>query len=307
MVEQLISSNATLVFIPFFLLFVVLEMLAVRVFRANGNVDVKDDGVSVFLGLMSAVMNGFAAFLTIGALYWAAQYQLFDVPMTFAMLALCFVLDDFRFYLHHRIAHRVRWVWAMHFVHHSSNRFSFAVALRQPWTKHFSGTMMLKLPLVMLGFDPLMVIFCGAVNAIYQFFLHTQTIGMLPRWYEFIFNTPSHHRVHHGRNPQYLDANYAGTLIIWDRLLGTFASEKEKVDFGLVSPLTSLNPVRILLTEYIATFKDISQRGLTIKQRLAYLLGPPGWSHDGSRLSSLDIKRQAGLMPEETSPPVAAE
>ena len=300
MVEQLISTNATLFFIPFFLAAVVVEMIAVRVFRASGDVDVKDDGVSVFLGLMSSVANGAAAVLTITALYWAAQYQLFDIPMTFAMLAFCFVLDDLRFYLHHRIAHRVRWVWAMHFVHHSSNRFSLAVALRQPWTKHFSGTMMLKVPLVMLGFDPLMVIFCGAVNAIYQFFLHTQTIGKLPAWFEYIFNTPSHHRVHHGRNPQYLDANYAGTLIIWDRMFGSFAAEEEKVDFGLVSPLTTLNPLRILFTEYLATFRDALQYGITVKQRIAYILAPPGWSHDGSRKSSHDIKREAGLLGDET-------
>ena len=300
MVEQLISTNATLFFIPFFLAAVVVEMVAVRLFRAGGDVDIKDDGVSVFLGLMSSVANGAAAVLTITALYWAAQYQFFDIPMTLAMLALCFVLDDLRFYMHHRIAHRVRWVWAMHFVHHSSNRFSLAVALRQPWTKHFSGTMMLKVPLVMLGFDPLMVIFCGAVNAIYQFFLHTQTIGKLPSWFEYIFNTPSHHRVHHGRNPQYLDANYAGTLIIWDRMFGSFAAEEEKVDFGLVSPLTTLNPLRILFTEYLATFRDALQSGITLKQRIAYILAPPGWSHDGSRKSSHDIKREAGLMGDKT-------
>ena len=170
---------------------------------------------------------------------------------------------------------------------------SLDVAARQPWTKHFTGTRMLKIPLVIIGFDPVMIIFCVFINGYYQFFCHTQTINKLPRWYEYLFNTPSHHRVHHARNPKYLDANYAGTLMIWDRTFGTFVAEdpNEPCDYGLVVPMTTLNPLTILFEEYTNIFKDIFKPNITFKDRFMYLFGPPGWSHDGSRKMSTDIKR----------------
>ncbi len=297
-IEELISVKVTVSFIPFFFLAIALELLAIRFLKRRGNLHAKDDGVSIFMGLFSVVANGAAAFLTVGLLYWAKTYQITALPLTVGTLVACFILDDLRFYLHHRIAHRCRWPWAMHVVHHSSQRFSFAVALRQGWTKHFTGTMLLKIPLVLIGFDPLMVIFCGAVNAIYQFFLHTETIDKMPSWFEAVFNTPSHHRVHHGKNPQYLDANYAGTLIIWDRLFGTFVPEDptEYPNFGLVKDFEHYNPFRIIAHEYWGILKDIVRPGLSPLQRLLYIFAPPGWSHDGSRLTSTDIKRQAGLV-----------
>jgi hypothetical protein len=144
------------------------------------------------------------------------------------------------------------------------------------------------------------------LNAAYQFFLHTETIDRLPRWFEYIFNTPSHHRVHHGRNPEYLDANFAGTLIIWDRMFGTFVEEDRAVpvDYGLVKNLETFNPFTILTHEYVGIAQDATQRGLSVWQRLCYIFAPPGWSHDGSRLTSADIKREAGLLPnnEVTAP-----
>jgi sterol desaturase/sphingolipid hydroxylase (fatty acid hydroxylase superfamily) len=258
----------------------------------------KDDGVSIFMGLFSVITNGAAAFLTVGMLYWAQNYQLTVLPLTVTTLVACFVLDDLRYYLHHRIAHRCRWPWAMHIIHHSSRRFSMAVALRQGWTKHFTGTTFLKLPLVLVGFDPLMVIFCGALNAVYQFFLHTETVDKMPRWFEAVFNTPSHHRVHHGNNPQYLDANYAGTLIIWDKLFGTFVAEDaaDRPNYGLVKDFEHYNPFRIFIHEYWGIAKDVVRPGLSPVQRLLYIIAPPGWSHDGSRLTSRDIKRAAGVL-----------
>ena len=304
-VNEIITVKATLMAIPVFFLAIAVEILAVRFLRQRGSLNAKDDGVSIFMGLFSVVINGTAAFLTLGMLLWAQQYQVVVLPMTFAVLVACFVLDDLRYYLHHRIAHRCRWPWAMHIIHHSSQRFSLAVALRQGWTKHFTGTTFLKVPLVLIGFDPLMVIFCGALNAIYQFFLHTETIDKMPRWFEATFNTPSHHRVHHGKNPQYLDRNYAGTLIIWDELFGTFAAEdaNDRPNYGLVKDLETYNPFRIFAHEYIGIVKDVATRGLSVKQRLLYILAPPGWSHDGSRLSSQDIKRAAGVLDAPASTP----
>lgn len=290
--EAIVQSNIALIVIPLYLGSIVFESLFNHFHHENGSGDWRDNLVSIGMGLVSAVTNGATAFITVVALFWAAQYQLFTIPLSIASLLACFVLDDLRFYWHHRVAHRVRWGWAMHVTHHSSTQFNFSVALRQGWTKHFTGTMMFKVPLVLIGFDPVVVLFCGVLNATYQFFLHTELVGKLPRWFEFIFNTPSHHRVHHGRNPQYLDANYAGTLIIWDRMFGTFVPEEEKVDFGLVKNLETLNPFVIIFHEYWAIAKDQMQRGLSLWQRLCYLFAPPGWSHDGSRMSSEQIKAE---------------
>ena len=245
--DKIINADVTLVAIPFFFLAILIEIIVVKFFNANGSIDAKDNSVSIFMGLMSVVVNGLAAFITLNVLFWFEQYQLFNIPLTITTIITCFILDDLRYYTHHRIVHRVRWGWAMHVTHHSSNRISLAIALRQGWTKHFTGTMYLKIPLILIGFDPILVIFCGALNAVYQFFIHTETIKKLPNWFEAIFNTPSHHRVHHGKNPEYLDKNYAGTLIIWDKLFNTFAAEDkdEFPDYGLVKDLETFNPLKI--------------------------------------------------------------
>ena len=137
---------------------------AARGAAALGGDQARDDAISIFMGVVSLLSNGAAAFLTLAMLVWAQQFQTHALPLTVSTLIACFILDDLRYYLHHRIAHRCRWPWAMHIIHHSSQRFSFAVALRQGWTKHFTGTTVLKIPLVLIGFDPLMVIFCGGFH-----------------------------------------------------------------------------------------------------------------------------------------------
>src|SRR5690606_23628431 len=134
--------------------------------------------------------------------------------------------------------HEIRWLWATHAVHHSPNRMNFLTAERLGWTQNLSGAVLTLTPLLVIGFRAEDVLGMFALNLLYQYWLHTEMIGKLG-WLEWIFNTPSHHRVHHGSNPQYLDANYGGILIIFDRLFGTFVEEKEKVVFGLVTPLRS--------------------------------------------------------------------
>ena len=284
-----------------FLAMIAVEQIAIRLFHRRGKTPLKDSGVSIAMGFLSEPANAATAFITLGALAAVEPFQIATIPVTWATFLLCFVLDDLRFYVHHRIAHRVRWVWAMHVVHHSSQNYNLPIALRQSWTKHFTGTMMLKIPLVLVGFDPIMVTFCGVLNATYQFFLHTETIDRMPRWYEAIFNTPSHHRVHHGTNPRYLDANYAGTLIIWDRLFGTFEAERadDPPIYGLVKQLDTLNPVTVLTHEYVGIARDASQRDLRWWQRLAYVFAPPGWSHDGSRETTQAIRAAAGFAPDD--------
>ena len=292
--ENIISAKVTLFALPIFFTAILIEITAKKLLNARGTLNSTDDSVSIFMGLMSVVTNGAAAFITLGMLLWAEQYKIFELPLTLTVILACFILDDLRYYLHHRIAHRCRWPWAMHIIHHSSRRYSLAVALRQGWTKHFTGTTVLKIPLVLVGFNPILVIFCGALNAVYQFFLHTETVHKLPKWFEAVFNTPSHHRVHHGKNPEYLDSNYAGTLIIWDKIFGTFVPENENAypDYGLVKDFETFNPFKIFIHEYWGILKDVFGSNRTVKDRLLYILAPPGWSHDNSRKTSKDIKRE---------------
>lgn len=299
--ENIISAKVTLFALPIFFIAIFIEILAKKILNARGTLHSKDDSVSIFMGLMSVVTNGAAAFITLGMLLWAEQFKIFDLPLTITVIIACFILDDLRYYLHHRIAHRCRWPWAMHIIHHSSQRYSLAVALRQGWTKHFTGTTVLKIPLVLVGFDPILVIFCGALNAVYQFFLHTETIHKLPKWFEAVFNTPSHHRVHHGKNPEYLDSNYAGTFIIWDKIFGTFVPENENSypDYGLVKDFETFNPFKIFIHEYWGILKDIFGNNRSIKDRILYIVAPPGWSHDNSRKTSNDIKREYYKMMQE--------
>lgn len=299
--ENIISAKVTLFALPIFFIAIFIEILAKKILNARGTLHSKDDSVSIFMGLMSVVTNGAAAFITLGMLLWAEQFKIFDLPLTITVIIACFILDDLRYYLHHRIAHRCRWPWAMHIIHHSSQRYSLAVALRQGWTKHFTGTTVLKIPLVLVGFDPILVIFCGALNAVYQFFLHTETVHKLPKWFEAVFNTPSHHRVHHGKNPEYLDSNYAGTFIIWDKIFGTFVPENENSypDYGLVKDFETFNPFKIFIHEYWGILKDVFGNNRSIKDRILYIVAPPGWSHDNSRKTSNDIKREYYKMLQE--------
>ena len=276
--ENIISAKVTLFALPIFFIAILIEITAKKLLNARGTLNSTDDSVSIFMGLMSVVTNGAAAFITLGMLLWAEQFKIFDLPLTLTVILACFILDDLRYYLHHRIAHRCRWPWAMHIIHHSSRRYSLAVALRQGWTKHFTGTTVLKIPLVLVGFNPILVIFCGALNAVYQFFLHTETVHKLPKWFEAVFNTPSHHRVHHGKNPEYLDSNYAGTLIIWDKIFGTFVPESDNAypDYGLVKDFETFNPFKIFIHEYWGILKDVFGSNRSVKDRLLYIVAPPG-------------------------------
>jgi sterol desaturase/sphingolipid hydroxylase (fatty acid hydroxylase superfamily) len=222
---------------------------------------------------------------------------------------LVFVLEDCRYYWWHRISHRSRWFWASHVVHHSSQHYNLSVNLRQSWTSQFSGLTLLNVPLAWLGFNPAAVGLAFSINLLYQFWIHTEAVDRMPGWFEALLNTPSHHRVHHASNPRYLDANYAGVFMIWDRVFGTFVAEdrQEPARYGLVKNLTTFNPVRIATHEYVAIGKDLVAPGLTLTQRLAYLFAPPGWSHDGSRrgteaLRAAEAERR-GRLQDAAGPP----
>jgi sterol desaturase/sphingolipid hydroxylase (fatty acid hydroxylase superfamily) len=170
--------------------------------------------------------------------YWAP----FKIPDTWWSALLFFVLFDFIYYWAHRLGHEVNFMWAGHVPHHSSEAFNLTVALRQPWFQVLT-TWFLFVPLALMGFSTQMLIVVSALDILYQFWIHTPYIRKMPRWFEFIFNTPSHHRVHHGKQEKYLDKNHGGVLIIWDRIFGTFQEEEETPEYGITQPLHSFNPL----------------------------------------------------------------
>ncbi len=284
--------NVTQLAIPFFVLAVLFELFLVRTRRAKGEFETRDSLTSLLMGAGNVASGLILGVFSFAALMWVWQFRFFDFGISFWAGLAVFLLDDLRYYWYHRFAHRIRWVWAEHINHHSSQHYNLTTALRQSWTGLFTGMFVLQVPLVLLGFHPKLILFVFGFNLVWQFWIHTETIGRMWAPIELIFNTPSHHRVHHAVNPRYLDANYAGTLIIWDRMFGTFVPELDEdlPRYGIVKNIGTFNPLKVAFHEWIAMFSDALSPGLTVRQRLGYLFMPPGWSHDGSRKTSDSLK-----------------
>lgn len=298
-----------LIAIPAFVALIIAEMIYARA-TGRAEFEPKDTAASLAMGLGNTVSGVLLGFIALGWFTFVEQFALFDTGWALWVFVLCFVLDDFLYYWSHRFAHTVRWWWADHVVHHSSQHYNLSTALRQPWLSPltfkfiFFGTW-----LVLLGFPIAMVAFCSALNLVYQFWIHTEAVKRLPAPLEYVLNTPSHHRVHHATNPIYLDRNYAGVFIIWDKMFGTFQAEldEEKCRYGIVKNLGTHNPLIICLHEWVGIVKDVAS-ARSLREVIGYWLGPPGWSPDGSRESSKIIKqrwaeKQARLKAEAEAPP----
>jgi sterol desaturase/sphingolipid hydroxylase (fatty acid hydroxylase superfamily) len=281
--------------VPGFIALALAEMLVARA-RDRRRYCPKDTLTSLMLGFGSTIASAIVG----GAIFAMAtqvhQFRLFDIGYVWWAWPLCFVLDDLAYYAFHRSAHRVRWFWASHVIHHSSQHYNLSTALRQTWTGFLSLAFIFRLPLFLIGFPPTMVFFCAGLNLIYQFWIHTEMIGRMPRWFEAVMNTPSHHRVHHATNPRYLDRNYAGVFIVWDRIFGSFTPELEedRPRYGLVKNLGSFNLLWAAFHEWIGIARDLWTAPWGAKLRYAF--GPPGWSHDGSRLTSEKIRELAAAL-----------
>lgn len=279
--------NPILYAIPAFVILMIAEML---LNKSGKGYETKDTVVSLLLGAGSQIAGFLTAGAVLGSAFLAHQFALFDIPFTWWGCIACFVLDDLVYYAFHRSAHRVRWFWASHVNHHSSQHYNLSTALRQTWTGFFAASFIFRIPLILIGFPVEMVVFAGGINLIYQFWIHTEAIGRMPKWFEAVMNTPSHHRVHHANNPRYLDRNYAGVFIIWDKMFGTFTPEvdDEPIRYGIVQQLGSFGLFWSVFHEWIGIFTDIWRAPWPHK--LSYLLCPPGWSHDNSRATSDSIR-----------------
>ena len=268
--------------VPFFLLFLTIEWTAARRLEhgqdrpVRGSYRAADARASILMGLGSVATMAFWKFLGLlgySALYaYVAPWHL--SPRHWYTWVIAIVGVDVLFYAYHRVAHRVRLIWATHQAHHSSRYFNFATALRQKWNN--SGELIMWIPLPLLGIPPWMVFTSFSINLVYQFWIHTEHIGTLPRPIEFVFNTPSHHRVHHGMDQLYLDRNYGGILIIWDRLFGTFQPEVFRPHYGLTKPVNTDNVWKLETREYVAIAHDVRSAN-TWRDKLGYIFGPPGW------------------------------
>lgn len=269
-----------LVALPFFLLFIGIEVAALahsdEAEAPRTGYLFRDARTSISMGagsLVSMVVFKLATLVVYTVLWELVPWEIpADTWWSWAALLL---LVDLGWYCNHRFSHRVRIAWAGHQAHHSSEYFNFGTALRQKWNPWTEGIFWLPLPL--LGFPPWTIYIAFSFNLIYQFFIHTETVGKLPRPIELVFNTPSHHRVHHGSDPEYLDRNYGGILIVWDRLFGSFQEEEHRPRYGLTKPVGTYNLLKLQYGEYGRIISDVRRAG-TWRERLGYVFGPPGWA-----------------------------
>ena len=272
--------------IPVFILLMVVERLSFRFLPDPGErgYTLKDTATSIAMGLGSLVFDGVIGLATGLATIWCAHVTPLHVPDNgWLGWAAVFVGWDICYYWAHRAEHEIRFLWAAHVVHHSSQRYNLSTALRQSWTDQ--ATFVFYLPLALLGVDLKVIATVGGFNLIYQFWIHTERIGTMWRPIELVMNTPSHHRVHHGSNPQYLDRNYGGVFIVWDRLFRTFEPEVEPVRYGLTTNIESFNPLWVAFHEYVAIGRDL-RRARSWGDRAGYLFRGPGWAPAGSDLTT---------------------
>src|SRR5215218_5531191 len=263
--------------IPFFVLLLVVEAISFRHYHEDDLVgyDLDDTRTSLTMGLGNVTVN--VAWKAVVVTIYAALYELTPLrldPDDWWVWIVLFLADDLAYYWFHRISHVSRVFWASHVVHHSSQHFNLSTALRQTWVP--MTYLPFWLPLLLVGFPPWMVLLAQSWSLIYQFGLHTERIGKLPRPLEAVLNTPSHHRVHHGANDLYLDRNYAGILIVWDRMFGTFQGEEEPVRYGLTKNIDTFSPPKVAFHEWTAVWHDV-KNAEGWRERLGYAFGGPAW------------------------------
>jgi sterol desaturase/sphingolipid hydroxylase (fatty acid hydroxylase superfamily) len=240
-------------------------------------VDLRDAAASLAMGLGNTLLSIPVKLLFISALFLAYDHRILELDFSASpwLWLLLIPAEDLCYYWKHRAGHRVRVFWAGHVNHHSSEQYNLSTALRQTWPGAFYG-FVFWIPLAFLGVHPILVLTAKGINLLYQYWIHTQAIDRLPRWFEYVFNTPSHHRVHHGSNPQYVDKNYGGIFILWDRLFGTFQEEDEKVVYGLIKNINTYNPLKIAFHAWGNMLADM-RAAKTLREKLLIPIREPAW------------------------------
>lgn len=267
------NLNPIILSIPIFFLLIGVELIyswvaKKKIYRLG------DAYANIGCGIAEQVSGIFVKVITVGLYSVVYQnFRLFDVPVNGWTIFLLFLGVDFTYYWAHRLSHEINLFWIGHVVHHQSEDYNLSVALRQgALQKLFTAPF--ALPLAFLGFSDSWFLYISAFNTLYQFWIHTEAIGKLGPL-EWILNTPSHHRVHHGRDPKYIDKNHAGSLIIWDRMFGTFQAEEERPHYGITKPTATFNPIKAHWLPVVQLFRDVARvRGI---DKIKLLFMPPGW------------------------------
>ncbi|MFT5762131.1 MAG: sterol desaturase/sphingolipid hydroxylase (fatty acid hydroxylase superfamily) [Polaribacter sp.] len=277
--------------IPVFIATVIIEViLTVKVKMLA--YEYKDAATSITMGLGNVAIGIVSKAMVLVVFYVVYNsFHIFEIPFVWWSWILILFAEDFVYYWFHRISHENRFFWASHIVHHSSQKYNLSTALRQTWTGSFTS-FIFWIPLVIIGFHPVMILVQMSISLLYQYWIHTELITKLPKWFEAVFNTPSHHRVHHATNPQYLDRNHAGIFIIWDRIFGSFEPEVEKPIYGLTLNINTFNPIKVAFSEWFGLLKDVFTSKTSVLNKLKYLLKPPGWKHDGTGVLATDMRKE---------------
>jgi sterol desaturase/sphingolipid hydroxylase (fatty acid hydroxylase superfamily) len=255
---------------PLFVIFVTYEFIKYRHYY-----DIVDSLANTALALMHQAADAIALIILMPLFYWIYEYRFFEIELSVMTIFIAFILQDFLYYWFHKASHHIHWLWAAHVVHHSSTKMNFSTAFRQSLMYPIAGMWVFWLPMILLGFDPVTVFTVVALNLAYQFFVHTQIVNKLG-WFEKIFNTPSHHRVHHAINKGYLDKNFAGVLIIWDILFGTYAEEEahKPCKYGIIGQIDTNNPLTITFHQWRHLVKSI-RRTVGVRLKLKVLFSYP--------------------------------
>jgi sterol desaturase/sphingolipid hydroxylase (fatty acid hydroxylase superfamily) len=289
------ATKLYLMMMPVFLIAIGVEALYYR-FVLHRDYGWKITGSNLVVAIGRLATDALSKAVVAAVYVGAYQLRPFDIPMDrWESWVALFLAVEFAYYWLHRLSHEIRWMWTQHSVHHSARQITLSVAYRLGWTQFLAGPWLFLVPVCWIGFDPRAVVFMYAINLLYQFWLHTETVPKLGVLERFL-NTPSHHRVHHAIEPEYLDRNYGGTLIIWDKLFGTFAPERDGAPrtYGLVRQIDTLNPLKIVFAEWAALLRDL-RAARSAHEVLGLLFGPPGWKADGSGRTTRAIRRAAGI------------
>jgi sterol desaturase/sphingolipid hydroxylase (fatty acid hydroxylase superfamily) len=260
---------------PIMFAFVLIEFLVGR-YQNKALYTGKDFLASLSIGLVNVILNGFMKLGMFAVFLFFFNLAPLRIPPTWWSYVLCLIVLDFCRYWAHRIAHEQRFWWSTHVVHHSSEHYNLSVSFRLSWTQNLK--IIFFLPVILMGFNPLVFFIVHQIEVLYQFWIHTELIRKLPRPIEYIFTTPSHHRVHHSVNERYIDKNYGSTFIIWDRMFGTFQEEDEPARYGITKPVNSYNPVYLVFHEWMEVGKDLL-KVKSIKEGFRVLFGSPVEKH----------------------------
>ena len=286
------NNNILLHAIPGFLLLIAAEILYMRKEHHHSTEKKNEILASIGIGLGATIVSFFTNGLIVFIYSIIYQYHIFNLSVSYWWVwIICFLGDDLSWYWFHRLSHQIRFLWASHAVHHSPETFCLSGGMRVPWTSNFTGNFLFWAWMPLIGIEPGMVMLMKSIEVIYQFWLHTEAINKMPKWFETVFNTPSHHRVHHGSNIEYLDKNHGGYLIIWDKIFGTYQEEIFKPKYGLTEDIKSFNPVVIAFHEWKNILRDL-KRSKKIKDRLSYFFKAPGWSHDGTGKTTKQLQSE---------------